>query len=68
VVVSRFGIGVDNIPVERATELGILVTNVPAFCIDEVSDHTMAPPRLLTTSSLANAVRRGAWSLDPARG
>ena len=42
VVVSRFGIGVDNIPVERATQLGILVTNVPAFCNDEVSDHTMA--------------------------
>jgi D-3-phosphoglycerate dehydrogenase / 2-oxoglutarate reductase len=70
VVVSRFGIGVDNIPVERATELGILVTNVPAFCIDEVSDHTMA--LLLACSRhvvpLANAVRRGAWSLDPARG
>ena len=69
-VVSRFGIGVDNIPVERATELGILVTNVPAFCIDEVSDHTMA--LLLACSrhvvALANAVRRGAWSLEPARG
>ena len=69
-VVSRFGIGVDNIPVERATELGILVTNVPAFCIDEVSDHTMA--LLLACSRhvvpLANAVRRGAWRLDPARG
>ena len=37
-VVSRFGIGVDNIPVARATELGIIVTNVPGFCTDEVSD------------------------------
>ena len=70
VVVSRFGIGVDNIPVERATELGILVTNVPAFCLDEVSDHTMA--LVLACSRrvvvLADAVRRGAWSLEPARG
>ena len=69
-VVSRFGIGVDNIPVERATELGIVVTNVPAFCIDEVSDHTMA--LLLACARrvvpLADAVRLGAWSLEPARG
>src|SRR5262245_4408218 len=41
-VVSRFGVGLDNIPVARATELGILVTNVPDFCVDEVADHTMA--------------------------
>jgi D-3-phosphoglycerate dehydrogenase / 2-oxoglutarate reductase len=69
-VVSRFGIGVDNIPVDRATELGILVTNVPAFCVDEVSDHTMAlvlacSRRVVT---LADTVRRGEWSLEPARG
>ena len=41
-VVSRYGVGVDNIPVDRATELGIVVTNVPDFCLDEVSDHAMA--------------------------
>src|SRR5690242_21354888 len=42
VVVSRYGVGVDNIPVARATELGVVVTNVPDFCLDEVSDHAMA--------------------------
>src|SRR6185369_11217487 len=31
-VVARYGIGVDNIPVEHATELGIVVANVPDFC------------------------------------
>ncbi len=40
--VSRYGIGLDNIPVSRATELGMVVTNVPDFCLDEVSDHAMA--------------------------
>jgi D-3-phosphoglycerate dehydrogenase / 2-oxoglutarate reductase len=41
-IVSRYGIGLDNIPVALATELGMLVTNVPDFCLDEVSDHVMA--------------------------
>lgn len=41
-MISRYGIGLDNIPVQRATELGIVVTNVPDFCLEEVSDHVMA--------------------------
>ena len=42
VVVGRFGVGVDNIAVNTATELGIAVTYVPDYCVDEVSDHVMA--------------------------
>ena len=42
VVVGRFGVGVDNIAVDTATELGIAVTYVPDYCVDEVSDHVMA--------------------------
>ena len=41
-VISRYGVGVDNIAVAAATELGIPVTYVPDYCVDEVSDHTMA--------------------------
>ena len=41
-VIGRCGIGLDNIDVQAATKLGIVVTNVPAYCIDEVSDHAMA--------------------------
>ena len=40
-IIGRLGIGLDNIDVEAATEHGIIVTNVPAYCIDEVSDHAM---------------------------
>ena len=36
-VVGRFGVGVDNIAVDLATELGIAVTYVPDYCVDEVS-------------------------------
>lgn len=42
VVVGRFGVGVDNIAVDTATEMGIAVTYVPDYCVDEVSDHVMA--------------------------
>jgi D-3-phosphoglycerate dehydrogenase / 2-oxoglutarate reductase len=41
-IISRFGIGVDNVDVAAATKAGIVVTKVPDYCIDEVSDHTMA--------------------------
>jgi D-3-phosphoglycerate dehydrogenase len=40
--VGRYGIGLDNIDVAMATRLGIVVTNVPAYCVDDVADHTMA--------------------------
>ena len=62
---SRYGVGVDNIPVDRATELGIVVTNVPDFCLDEVSDHAMAlllacARRVVT---FARSTAAGAWRL-----
>jgi len=41
-VIVRYGVGVDNIDIEAATEYGIIVANVPDFCIDEVSTHAMA--------------------------
>ncbi len=39
--VGRYGIGMDNVDVETATQLGIAVTYVPGFCAAEVADHTM---------------------------
>src|SRR5215472_9606457 len=41
-IISRFGIGVDNVDLEAATAAGIVVTKVPDYCIDEVSDHAVA--------------------------
>ena len=40
--IGRFGLGVDNIDIAAAAELGITVTYVPDYCIQEVSDHAMA--------------------------
>ena len=39
--IARTGIGLDNINVARATERGIVVTNVPDYCINEVAEHTI---------------------------
>ena len=41
-VIARYGVGVDNIDVEAATEHKIIVANVPDYCVDEVSTHTIA--------------------------
>ena len=41
-VVARYGVGVDSIDLRAATDLGIIISNVPDYCIDEVSDHTIA--------------------------
>jgi D-3-phosphoglycerate dehydrogenase len=62
-IVARYGIGLDNIAVAHATQLGILVTNVPDFCLEEVADHALA---LLLASarkvvSFSRVTRAGGW-------
>jgi D-3-phosphoglycerate dehydrogenase len=41
-VISRLGAGTDRIDVEAATRRGIVVANVPDFCLNEQAEHTMA--------------------------
>lgn len=40
-LVARLGIGLDNIDIPAASEHGMLVTNVPDYCVEEVADHTL---------------------------
>ncbi|MEM6329890.1 MAG: C-terminal binding protein [Planctomycetota bacterium] len=40
--VARTGIGLDNIDVPHATSRGVLVTNVPDYCTEEVAEHALA--------------------------
>ncbi|HYB74198.1 MAG TPA: C-terminal binding protein [Candidatus Sulfotelmatobacter sp.] len=67
-IVARTGIGVDTVDMPTATALGIIVTNVPDYCIDEVSDHALALTLSLTRKvvSATAAVRAGAWGVKVA--
>ena len=64
-VVSRYGIGYDNVDVAAATRAGVVVTTVPDYCLDEVADHTLA--LLLAVArgvdQTSGAVRDGRWEL-----
>lgn len=40
--IARFGIGVDMIDVNAATDLGVAVCNTPEYCIDEVASHAIS--------------------------
>lgn len=65
-VIARYGIGYDNVDVEASTRNGIVVTNVPDYCLDEVADHTMA---LLLASArglvpATRSVADGGWEID----
>lgn len=63
--IARTGIGLDNIDVRRATEGGILVTNVPDYCTLEVAEHTLALLFTLVrkTAAFHLATKQGRYSL-----
>jgi len=64
-VISRYGIGFDNIDIDAATRNGIVVTYVPDYCQDEVADHTLGL-LLGAARGIVDAdreVRRGDWKV-----
>ena len=63
--VVRYGIGVDTIDIPAATQRGIMVANVPDYCIREVADHALAHFLCLARKiRLSDSrVRAGEWSL-----
>jgi D-3-phosphoglycerate dehydrogenase len=62
-VVSRYGIGVDNIDIDAASEHGVAVTHVPSYCEEEVASHALG--LLLSvarnTAQYDRQVRSGTW-------
>ena len=68
-IVARYGIGVDNIDVAAAAKAGVVVTNVPDYCVEEVATHALALLlALLRRLPEGDAkVRAGGWGLDGLR-
>lgn len=68
-LISRLGVGLDNIDIPAATERGIWVTNVPDYGVDEVSTHAAALMLSLMRGipQLVNNTRSGKWDASVAR-
>jgi D-3-phosphoglycerate dehydrogenase len=64
-VIARTGLGVDNIDLPSAKAKDIVVTYVPDYCLQEVSDHTMAMLLALARKiPLSNKlVQAGRWEM-----
>ena len=65
-IIVRYGIGVDSIDIPAATARGIMVANVPDYCVDEVSDQAltlllMLSRQMIPAISLAKEER---WSIS----
>ena len=68
-IVARIGVGLDNIDRVAAAKRGIVVTNVPDYCVEEVSDHAvgflLAIARGIVTFD--REVKKGHWDPRGAR-
>lgn len=62
-IISRAGIGYDNIDLDAAKDCDIKVCNVPEYCVEEVSNHTIAMMLNFSTGVLSssNGVIDGKW-------
>lgn len=62
--IARLGAGTDRIDIAAATAAGIVVSNVPDFCLGEQADHTMV--LLLSLARrlpwMQSAMRAGQWT------
>ncbi|QGY33036.1 C-terminal binding protein [Pantoea cypripedii] len=62
-VIARYGVGVDIVDVDAATQRNILVTNVRDYCTEEVADHAISMWLALARNLLAynTATHQGIW-------
>jgi D-3-phosphoglycerate dehydrogenase len=64
-IIVRYGIGVDTVDIAAATERGIMVANVPDYCVDEVSDHALTLLLMLSRQMVPaiSLAREERWSI-----
>jgi D-3-phosphoglycerate dehydrogenase len=68
-IIARYGIGVNNVDIKASSENNIIVTNVPDYCISEVSDHALGLIITLARKIIEvnHNAKSGLWSFDSAR-
>jgi D-3-phosphoglycerate dehydrogenase len=68
-IIARYGIGVDTIDLEAATAAGIIVTNNPTYCVEEVAEHAMAMILACARKVVFydRLVRDGRWEVPPGK-
>lgn len=61
--IVRYGVGVDNVDLDTAAKLGIAVSNVPHYGVEEVANHAIALLLLFARrlDIWEGAVRSGHW-------
>lgn len=64
-VVIRYGVGVDNVDLKAARDLGVRVCNVPDYGVEEVADHAAAMALFLARKvhRFDAAIRAGDWKI-----
>lgn len=62
-VIARYGVGLDNVDLDAAADVGIVVTHFPGYCTAEVADHALAMILALNRRIVEQdrALREGAW-------
>lgn len=67
--IGRYGVGVDTLDLDAATDLGVAVSNVPDYGTEDVSDHAVALAVSLSRGvvELDRNLRAGVTSLAPVK-
>jgi D-3-phosphoglycerate dehydrogenase len=68
-VIVRYGVGVDNVDLDAASDVGIQICNVPDYGVEEVSDHALALIFTLARkiNLLSNQVKKNNWDFQTSR-
>ena len=65
-VISRYGVGIDNVDKEAAIKRSIIICNCPSYCDEEVSDQAIAHLLNLTRQikNRENLIAKGQWGFQ----
>lgn len=65
-IISVYGVGYNNIDIAAAKDKGIIIANVPDYCVEEVSDHVISFifEFYKSLNSYKEKIQKGLWGLN----